>query len=118
MRTTPLERNTKAQILQYLRLLERTGRLVVFEIYNGPRIQSIGKRKVFIKNPTPGISDLVILPNGKPEIWAELKREKGGKQSPDQVLFEQKCKQMGHFYCIWRGIDDVLATFKELGIQN
>lgn len=72
---------------------------------------------MFLKNPSAGVSDLVILPKNKPEIWAELKRPKLGRQSPDQLIFEKKCVQMGHKYVIWTGINDMFETLEEIGLE-
>lgn len=112
-----LEKHVKAQILHHLALIRNQRLLHFWEIYNGPRIISIGKRKVFIKNPSPGITDLIVMPP-KVTIWAELKRPKGGVQSPEQKLFQQACEQMGHTYVIWRCLEECIDTLGKFGISQ
>jgi len=84
-------------------------------VYNGPRIISTGLNKQFIKNPTPGISDLIVLPKDKPVIFAELKTKTN--QSDDQKNFQKMCEDMKHNYVIWRSIDDAIVCLEEIGMR-
>lgn len=55
---------------------------------------------------TNGQSDLVvIIPNEV--IFIELKNGKKGVQSDSQKIFQQKIKNFGFKYLIWRDFDDV-----------
>lgn len=111
-----LEGVIKRQIKDYLSILRMRGDLAFYEIYTGPRIFGKGNHKVFLKNPSPGIPDLVILPNQKPTIWAELKSDKG-RQRPEQKAFQESCDRMGHTYCLWRSLDDCKNYLDGLGIR-
>lgn len=51
-----------------------------------------------------GIPDIIVLKNNF--IGLEVKAPKG-KQSPNQVIFEQRCKRAGCEYHIVCSIDDV-----------
>lgn len=42
-------------------------------------------------------------------LWIEFK-SKIGRQSPEQKIFEQRCKAIGHGYALCRSIDDVIAA--------
>lgn len=113
-----LEKHVKSLILHHLALARNRGHLHFWEIYNGPRIISVGKRKVFVKNPSPGITDLVVMPKNSPAIWAELKRPKGGVQSPDQKAFQKSCEEMGHTYVIWSSLEQCIDTLGKFGIDK
>lgn len=52
-----------------------------------------------------GIADLYALKNGR-SVWIEVKTPKG-RQSVDQVAFEQDVKQHGGAYIVARSVDDV-----------
>jgi hypothetical protein len=52
-----------------------------------------------------GIADLVALRDGR-TVWVEIKTATG-KQSPDQVAFEEAIKRAGGEYHVSRGIDDL-----------
>lgn len=110
-----LEKHVKAQILHHLTFARNRKLLHFYEIYNGPRIVSIGKRKVFVKNPSPGITDLIVLLPSR-TIWAELKRPKGGVQSVEQKSFQKACEEMGHTYVIWKSVEDCVETLSQFGI--
>lgn len=88
-----------------------------FQIANGPRVFGKKGQTVFAKNPSPGISDLVIIPKHLPEIWVELKRPKGGVQSREQAAFQKACEDMGHLYTIWRSLDDAYEYLQNVGLQ-
>lgn len=111
----PLEKHVKSQILHLLAFLRNQGKIHFYEIYNGPKIIGAGRNKGFIKNPSPGISDLVILVPFW-TIWAELKRPKVGRQSPAQKLFQQSCEQMNHKYVIWTSVEEAVKDLEQFGV--
>lgn len=109
-----LEKEIQNQITNYLGHLQARKYLIYYRIYNGPRIA--GKtRKVFLKNPSAGLPDLVILPKNYPAIWAELKTAIG-VLTPDQKAFQAKAKEMGHISIVWRSLDDCISFLEGIGI--
>ena len=96
------EKDVLREILLYLRARG------VFHI----RINTMGvfdfNRKIYLKSPntTLGVSDIVILKNGK-MICLEAKSPTG-KQSPEQKQFETNVKAAGGEYYIVRCVQDVL----------
>lgn len=67
-----------------------------------------------IYRPSPhttlGCSDLLVIKDSCP-VFIELKRPKGGKQSPDQRLFEKRIKAEGCEYYLVNGIKKLESIF-------
>lgn len=84
------EKDIQKAIKDYLKLKD----WMVIKIH-----QSLGSYK--------GIADLYALKNGR-SVWIEVKTP-GGRQSIDQVAFEQEIKRHGGEYIIARDVDDVAA---------
>ena len=62
---------------------------------------------------TNGLPDLLIyLPNAQ-VLNLELKRPKGGSQSPDQLIIQSKLEALGHNYFLIRDIYDVFKLIAE-----
>ncbi len=62
----------------------------------------------------PGVSDLVIMQNGK-SYCLELKTATG-KQSDNQELFEKNCKKSNVPYEIARSLDDCIMQLRLWGV--
>ena len=58
------------------------------------------------KGSMKGLPDIMVLTDGGFVVFLEVKDK--GKQSEDQKIFEQKCKEIGCEYHIVRSIDDVV----------
>ena len=58
-----------------------------------------------------GLPDIQVITDGGFTIFLEIKR-KGGKQSPDQKDFEQKCKDKGAEYYVIKDVGEL----KEIGL--
>lgn len=84
----PKERDIQKQIKEYLTW---TGWFVV-KIH-----QSLGSHK--------GIADLYALKKSR-HVWIEVKAPKG-RQSPDQVKFQQMVEVNGGTYVVARSVEDV-----------
>lgn len=85
----PKERYIQKQIKEYLTW---TGWFVV-KIH-----QSLGSHK--------GIADLYALKEGR-HVWIEVKTPKG-RQSPDQIEFQQMVEANGGIYVVARNVDEVM----------
>ena len=65
---------------------------------------------------TNGQPDLVVLlPNGR-VLLVELK-EKHGRQSVEQKIYQQAAENLGFKYVVWRSLADAVEFFKS-GIDN
>lgn len=62
---------------------------------------------------TNGIMDLVIYLPDAQVLNFELKRPKGGSQSPDQLVIQAKLQALGHNYFLIRDIYDVFKLIAE-----
>ena len=62
---------------------------------------------------TNGIMDLVIYLPDAQVLNLELKRPKGGSQSPDQSVIQAKLEALGHNYFLIRDIYDVFKLIAE-----
>lgn len=62
---------------------------------------------------TNGIMDLVIYLPDAQVLNLELKRPKGGSQSPDQLAIQAKLEALGHNYFLIRDIYDVFKLIAE-----
>ncbi len=70
-------------------------------------------REQKLQGMTAGIMDLVIdLPDAQ-VLNLELKRPKGGSQSPDQLVIQAKLQALGHNYFLIRDIYDVFKLIAE-----
>lgn len=60
-----------------------------------------------------GVPDIImILPSG---VFAGIEvKTKTGKQSPDQVLFADRCRRYGAYYLVARSVEDVTLWITEV----
>lgn len=64
---------------------------------------------------TPGLPDLIVLlPFGKGVLFHEVKAP-GGRQSPAQKIFQQRC-EMGGVRYVLGGADDAWHVLEETGV--
>jgi hypothetical protein len=52
-----------------------------------------------------GAADVVLILDGGNVAWCEFKTETG-RQSPEQIKFEQRITELGHYYFICRSLKD------------
>lgn len=63
------------------------------------------------KHSMKGVPDLIVVTDGGYVVFLEVKK-KGGSQSKDQKIFQERCKEKGAEYYLVKSIDDV----KEVGL--
>lgn len=56
-----------------------------------------------------GTADLLLLSNGGRPLFMEIKDAKG-KQSPDQVKFQEEVQALGYRYALVRSVDEALSV--------
>lgn len=85
--------------------------LIIFSIPNDGK-RTNGSRMV-ASGLTSGVSDLqILLPNGK-SVFIEMKKEKGGKLSPNQLSFIDKSQSLGHTVIVANGCNEASKKFIE-----
>jgi hypothetical protein len=63
---------------------------------------------------TPGIPDLYVFPpQNRPAFWHETKKP-GGRQSPEQIVFQARCRAAGVAYVLG-GVPEALAILAAFG---
>lgn len=88
------------------------GKGLIFSVPNGGSRNIVEAKKLKATGTMAGVSDLIIvLPNAK-VLFVELKIEKG-IQSPSQIKFEQRIKDLGHYYTIIRSLEEFESLCKE-----
>lgn len=117
-RLPPLEKEIQSQILLLLKILQNCNQLAYYRVANGPVIAGNKFHKVFKKNPSPGLPDIIVLlPNGK-TLWAEVKRPKIGVLSEAQEAFKETCVKLGHYHYIWTSVRDAEDTLHAHGVKE
>ena len=56
----------------------------------------------------PGVADLCLVTYGGNTLWLECKTP-WGQQSADQVSWQKKVEDRGHFYYIFKSLDEFKA---------
>jgi hypothetical protein len=108
-------------IVAYLSLISRKYGILFFSVPNEASVSgTAGKdfgRAINLKKMgvTPGVSDLVVGHDGH-MYCLEVKNEKG-RQSKNQILFEQWCADCCIPYRVVRSVEDVHESLKEWGIM-
>ena len=95
------ESDIQLQIMRYL----RSQKLLFWRFSPDTYVQSIGR---YIKHEyvPSGLPDIMILVEGK-MIGLEVKKPKGGRTSPDQLLMKKRFELLGHEYHVVRSLEDV-----------
>lgn len=77
-------------------------------INNTPIYDPVGKFfRALPKYTLKGFPDVLVLWKGYP-VFLEIKTTKG-KQSPEQIEFQARCKEQGIEYWVIRKLEDVIA---------
>jgi hypothetical protein len=122
------ESGVLAEILQCL----RNHRILCFRMNTGAHVATDAKGKPrMIRYGVKGMADVLAfvnirtLPNvpailratdfTTQVIWIEAKA-KGGKQSPDQSIFQQVVEADGHWYVVVRSYEELEAYLKSKGV--
>ena len=114
MRVTPSlpsEHDEQAGFVQWFRA--RWPRVLIFAIPNGGKRSIVTAKRLRREGVTPGVPDLYIPAWG---IWIEMKRQKGGRTSPDQDGMISYLENVGHRVIVGYGATD--ASDKLLSLLN
>ena len=96
-----LEAQVKDRCLLYLKQQGYIG----VTIYTGGIPTASGRK---VTNPAKGIPDCLVF-KGSFTVWIEWKRGKGGKLSPEQIVFHKLLRDSGH--TVW--VVNSLKVLKE-----
>jgi len=107
----PSEHDEQAGFVQWFRA--KWPRVLIFAIPNGGKRDIKTAKRLHREGVTPGIPDLYIPAWG---IWIEMKRQKGGRTSPDQDAMIEHLEQIGHTVIVGYGAMD--ASDKVLSVLN
>ena len=76
------------------------------QVYNGKT-----KTGAYLRTGKRGISDLIVIAYGQ-TYYIEVKDHEG-KQSKDQILFQEHCESNNQRYIVARSVEDIKQLFKE-----
>lgn len=107
----PSEHDEQTGFVQWFRA--KWPRVLIFAIPNGGKRDIKTAKKLQREGVIPGIPDLHIPAWG---IWVEMKRQKGGRTSPDQDVMIEYLEQIGHTVIVGYGAMD--ASDKLLRVLN
>jgi len=111
LRTKPKESEIQRAILDYL-----TARKIWhMRLNTGAMSGSHKGKRWFVKFGKPGMADIVSTiknsSGGISIVWIEVKRP-GGKQTEDQLRFEQEVYEAGHNYLLVESVEQLMVWFK------
>lgn len=101
MVSLPSEHQEQAGFVQWFRA--RWPRVLIFAIPNGGKRNLSTARNLKLEGVVPGVPDLYIPAWG---IWVEMKRQKGGRLSPDQEEMIHYLESIGHDVIVGYGAAD------------
>lgn len=109
------EHALQSSILEYLRLNARKD-AYWFAVPNAGKRSFAQGTWMKAEGLTAGVSDLVfMLPGGKC-AWLELKRSPKQRQTAEQIIFEEICKDLEHSYAVAHTFDEAIAILREWGV--
>ena len=107
----PSEHQEQAGFVQWIRA--KWPRVLIFAIPNGGKRNISTARNLKLEGVVPGVPDLFIPAWG---IWIEMKRQHGGRLSPEQIEMINYLESIGHRVIVGHGAAD--ASAKLLSILN
>jgi len=107
----PSEHKEQAGFVQWFRA--KWPRVLIFAIPNGGKRNISTARNLKLEGVVAGVPDLFIPAWG---IWIEMKRQKGGRLSPDQEDMINYLESIGHRVIVGYGATD--ASDKLLAMLN
>jgi hypothetical protein len=107
----PSEHEEQAGFVQWFRA--KWPNVLIYAVPNGGRRSISTAKKLRREGVTPGIPDLHIPAWA---IWIEMKRQKGGRTSPDQDVMIEYLERVGHRVIVGNGAMD--ASDKLLKLLN
>ena len=108
-----LEHIEQVEFVKWFNGIEEFRDLILFAIPNGGKrgIKTASKLKLEgVLSGTPDIQ--ILLPNGK-TVFIEMKKQKGGKLSPEQIDFINKSQSLGHTVIVANGCNEASKKFIE-----
>lgn len=113
--TKPTEDQIQRQLLGWLKAV--CPNAVVFAVPNGEHRNKATAGKLKGQGVLPGAPDLVIAHDGV-IAFVEVKRPKGGRLSPAQIEFQEKCSEQRLPYGVVRGEGDLREFLNDIGIKT
>jgi len=107
----PSEHQEQAGFVQWFR--SKWPRVLIFAVPNGGKRNMSTARNLKLEGVVPGVPDLFIPAWG---IWIEMKRQNGGRLSPEQIEMINYLESIGHRVIVGHGAAD--ASAKLLSILN
>jgi hypothetical protein len=105
----PFEHAEQIGFVQWFRA--RWPRVLIFAIPNGGKRNIATAKRLHREGVVPGIPDLFIPAWG---IWIEMKRQKGGRLSPEQKAVVQYLESIGHQVIVGYGAMDASDKLLQL----
>jgi len=106
-----LEHQEQVAFLNWFNGVEKFRDLIIFSIPNGGKRGFKTAIKLKKEGAKSGVPDLqILLPNGK-TVFIEMKKEKGGKLSIEQLDFIDKSQSLGHTVIVAHGCNDASKQF-------
>lgn len=103
-----LEDSLQKELIKYFRLRYREPDYLIFAVPNGGKRSLLEATRLKQTGVRAGVSDLIILSRFK-TLFIEVKIDKG-KQSDNQLEFENIVSAMGYGYFIVRNITDFIQV--------
>lgn len=101
----PLEKDIQFACCQYLELKRHFfWRNNTTPIYDPTRQAFRAMPKYALR----GVADIIVIADGGKAVFLEIKRP-GGKQSEDQIIFEERCTQVGATYAVITDVEQLIA---------
>ena len=113
-RSTYDEHNLQCAEVRYIRGAHPGLSGVFFSVPNGTKRTS--RQTAWLKEEglLPGVSDMILLrPNSRHGYLCIENKTPKGKQSPEQVLFQQAVEKNGGKYIIIRSLDDFIKAIEQ-----
>ena len=105
------ESEIQSEIIDYLMILEKQGKLFFQRVNNTAIYDPVGKKfRSMGKGAKRGFPDILVIKRGR-VIGLEVKRP-GAKQKGEQEVIEEMLKKNGAEYYVVRSVEDVRAIFK------
>ena len=112
-KTYPSEHDEQVGFVNWFRA--KFSGVLIFAIPNGGK-RSIGAgRKFKAEGVVAGVPDLFIPAWN---LWVEMKRESGGRLSPDQKTMITYLESIGHCVIVGKGAADASKQILEFKIEN
>src|SRR5262245_49903478 len=108
MKRASPEASLQCSVFEWLRIAGKPG-LIFFHCPNGLVSNGRAVRRMKADGLTSGVADVCLVRPGGAAAFLELKSE-SGRQTPEQVAFQQLCERNGTPYAIARTIDEAISA--------